>query len=128
MHSTPRRIAFDDGQNVWMREADHTVVGHWATKHSAQLLVERVRESGAISHFVESAIDRPIAINGTIPKYIETHNVWVVPSSKLGAYYEATLIESLLSAVSAQDCKRLRRTLSQAGYPDSVLDTVPEPK
>jgi hypothetical protein len=128
MHSTPGKIAFNNTQYVYIRETNHAVVRHWAAKHKAQKTVEYVPQLGIISELHDAGWDSPQFINGSSPKYKETHMVWAALSSTPDAYHEATLIESLLSADSAQDYKRLRRTLSQAGYPDGVLDTVPMPK
>ena len=53
--------------------------------------------------------------------------VWAVPSSTMGAFHDASLIQRLVSTVSAREYEEIHRALSEAGYPNDVLAVAPAP-
>ena len=127
MHCTPETVQFkDDGRDVYFPTSDCSLVRHWMNEHGAEVKVAWIPKQGGIPLLHDPKWD--IIGSGPGQEYTKGPTVWAVPRSTKGACDEARLIQRLVSPASARDYQESRRNLSNAGYPDDVLDAAPIPR
>ncbi len=128
MCCTPEILTLGDtGDWVYLEASECPLVQYWATKYRAKRMVEEIPKGGGCPLLHELGWE-PIGFLDGSPRGEKGDTVWVVPSSTMGAFPEANLIQRLLSTANAEDYKEIRRTLSKAKYPDNVLAAAPKPK
>ena len=132
MSCTPDAVDFkDNGEYIYFKKTDCSLVKHWATKYDAKEKMEWIPEvSGTLvgePELSDPDVEHIISIVPG-PELRKGDTVWAVPSSTMGASSDASLIERLVSTASAKDYEEIRRNLSEAGYPDDVLDAAPTPR
>jgi len=123
---TPDVVGFaDDGKWIYVKKTDCPLVDYWARRHQADETVALAQK--ARPPIVLDPGEEFVASMAPGSEIEGEDTVWVVPSSTMGAFREASLIKRLVFAVSAKDNREIRRGLSEIGYPDDILDTVPSP-
>ena len=129
MHSTPKTIqVVDNGRWVVFRKIDPPLARHWATKHNAETMSLVTPQGDLPQVLIVDLVDVPPVSLDRDTTYDLVEECWVAPSSNLNASNEAFHIQRLLHTQSAIEYNQSRQTLTQAGYPDAVLNTVPRPE
>lgn len=125
MHCTPKMAMFkDDGREIYVKESECPLIQFWASKYGAKVKVAWIPKGGGSPLLFDSEYVASVAPGQELEK---GDSMWTVPSSTMGAFHDANLIERLLSTADAKDYKEIRRNLSEVGYPDDVLDAAPTP-
>lgn len=118
-------VVGDNGLYVWLRPVTGSLVEFWARRYGARAMEECISDHGHVD-LVDAGYDCPFVL-GARP-YRKGAAVLAALSHDMGAYYEAQLMREFLSATTADDYSRARRALSQASYPDELLDSVRSPE
>jgi hypothetical protein len=125
MHCTPEIVTFkDDGNEIYVKKSECPLVRYWASQYRAKVKVAWIPRAGGCPRLFDPDCVVYMAPGQELEK---GDTMWAVPSSTMGAFRDANLIERLLSTANAKDYEEIRRNLSEAGYPDDVLDTAPTP-
>jgi hypothetical protein len=125
MRCLPEMVTFEnDGEEIYVKKSECPLARYWASKYGAKVKVAWLPKGGGAPLLFDSDYVTSIVPGQGLEK---GDTVWAVPSSTTGAFHDASLIEHLLSTTNAKDYKEIRRNLSEAGYPDDVLDAVPTP-
>jgi hypothetical protein len=128
MRCTPGMVEFkDDGREIHVRKSDCLLVQYWASKYGARVKVAWTPKEGGSPLLLDHDVEQVTSLVPG-PEWEKGDTVWAVPSSTMGAFHEASLIERLVSTASAKDYEEIRRSLSEAGCPDDVLDAAPTPR
>lgn len=127
MHCTSEMVTVkDDGREVYIKKSECPLVRCWASKYGAKVKVAWIPKGGGCPVLFDPDVEYITSM--TPDQELEKGDtMWAVPSSTMGAFRDASLIERLLSTTNAKDYKEIRRNLSEAGYPDDVLDAAPTP-
>jgi hypothetical protein len=132
MHCTPEIVTFkDDGKEIYVKKSECPLVRYWASQYRAKVKVAWIPKEGGRPLLSDPDVQYPdveyVASMAPGQEFEKGGTMWVVPSSTIGAFRDANLIERLLCTANAKDYEEIRRNLSEAGYPDDVLDTAPTP-
>ena len=127
MCCTPDMVEFgNNGEEIYVKKTDCPLVKHWARKYQARVKVAWIPKLGPPLLF-DFGVEH-VAFMAPGSEVEKGDMVWAVPSSTMGVLHDASLIKRLVSAVSVEDYYGIRRNLSEAGYPDDILDVVPSPR
>ena len=128
MRCAPGMVEFkDDGREIHVKKSDCSLIQYWASKYGAKVKVAWAPKEGGSPLLFDPDVEQ-VASMAPSPELEKGDTVWAVPSSTMGAFRDASLIERLVSTASAKDYEEIRRNLSEAGYPDDVLDAAPTPR
>ena len=126
MRCTPQIVTFkDDGSEIHVKKSECPLVRYWASKYGAEVKVAWIPKGGGGGPLL---FDYDCVVPVVPGQGLEKGDtMWVVPSDTMGASRDANLIERLLSTANTRDYEEICRNLSEAGYPDDVLDGAPTP-
>jgi hypothetical protein len=127
MCCTSEMITFrDNGKEIHVKRSECPLVQYWASKYGAKVKVAWIPKGGGYPLLFDPDIEYATSM-APGRELVKGDTMWAVPSSTMGAFRDACLIERLLSTADAMDYSEVRRDLSRAGYPDAVLDAAPAP-
>ena len=127
MRCTPGMVEFkDDGREIHFKKSDCPLVRYWASKYGAKVKMAWIPKEGGSPLLFDPDVEHVASMASGL-KLEKGDTVWAVPSSTMGAFRDASLIERLVSTASAKDHEEIRRNLSEAGYPDDILDAASTP-